>query len=212
MLANVSSLKSIATGSSSMLTISGMSSNIGQIVTGTQSNAEFDGSVTGLASLTEGASGSLSFLGSALSGTGTIGIGANANASIYGTVSGFKQITIGTGATLTLTGTDANVPIAMSSGSTLVIGPTTPIDATISGFSRGDVIETLLANHGTIITAADFTAGQIDNGSLVLSDDGVNLDTLTLTGSFSGYQFLTNASGAGGTTDITVAPALQAPH
>jgi hypothetical protein len=88
----------------------------------------------------------------------------------------------------------------------LVIDPATPIDATITDFARGDVIETLLANQGTIVTAAAYTAGSHGNGTLVLSDDGHALNTLTLHGSYAGDQFLTNAAGAGGVTDITIAP------
>ncbi len=77
---------------------------------------------------------------------------------------------------------------------------------TISGFARGDLIEVLGASSRTIVTEATFTAGAGGRGTPTLTDDGRLLDRLTLAGNYSGQQFLTNAAGAGGETDITLAP------
>ena len=200
---NAAGLDMITIGNATSLLVTGTMTGVGTVLTGTSSAAEFDSAVTGPTTITEGADSEMTFDGS-LSGGGSLTIGDDAVATIAAGVSGLSQIVLDADATLVLTGPDANVPIVMGADSTLEIGPTTPIGGVISGFTRGDVIEVLLASEGTIITGANFSPG---TGSLALSDDGVVLDTPTLAGSYAGEQFLTNAAGAGGVTDVTVAPA-----
>jgi hypothetical protein len=202
---NVTGLAAIDTGTGSSLLVLGDMTNPGTLTTGVTSTTTIEGAISGLAAINEGARAALELKGT-VSGSGTISIGNGGHATIDSTVLGLRAIRVGGGATLLITGSDANVPIVMAPASTLEIGPDTPVGGTISGFARGDVIEVLLANLGTIVTAATFTAGPGNTGTLVLSDDGETLDTLHLAGNFAGQQFLTNAAGAGGVTDITLAP------
>lgn len=168
----------------------------------------FAGNLSNFAGLTVGASGGLVVDGN-VSGASTISIGDNAVAKLYGAVSGLKSLTLGAGATLVLTGSDSNVPIIMGADSTLEIGSGTQIGDVIEDFARGDLLAVQGTASGTIVTTAAFTPGAGGTGSLVLSDDGQTLNTLTLDGGFSGSTFLTNAVGQGGVTNITLAPIPQ---
>jgi hypothetical protein len=204
----VRGLSSIAVGASAELTVGGDASALGTITTGASASATFDADLTNFGGVTEGAHGQLTVIG-AVSGAGSISIGNDATASLYGAVSGLQGITLGTGATLILTGSDSDVPIVMGADSTLEIGSGTKVGGVIEDFARGDLLAVLGADLGTIVTAGVFTAGAGGNGSLVLSDDSRTLDTLTLSGSYSGSVFLTNAAGQNGVTNVTLAPLPQ---
>lgn len=199
----VANLAGITLGNTAGLLLGAMS-GVGPLVTGANASVVVEGTVSGLSAISIGAHAGLELDGT-VSGSGSITLGAGATATINSTVLGLSGITLGAGATLVVNGADLNVPIVMGAGSTLEIGPNTVMGGVISGFARGDLLEVQLASLGTIVTAATFTPGKGGVGSLLLTDDGAKLDTLSLAGSFKGFQFLTNAAGAGGVTDITLA-------
>jgi T5SS/PEP-CTERM-associated repeat protein len=97
-----------------------------------------------------------------VTGTGSLQIAADSTATI-------------TGATLKLAGISFIGP-----DSTLSLAHGATVTAPISGFAIGDIIA--MAN----VTTATFTAS---TGMLVLGDNGVNVDSLHLLGSFTGDTF-----------------------
>ncbi len=91
--------------------------------------------------------------------------------------------------------------VQMDAGTSLALAAPQGFTNTISGFQAGDTIDLL----GTIATSASI------NGSdqLVITDAGVNIATLQMTGVYpgAGLQFLAASDGAGGTKITLGAPA-----
>ncbi len=143
-------------------TVSGTIANLaGGLITGYGTLAVPDGQAVVNNGIIRAAGGNLQ-IDESVTGTGTLQIEANSTATI-------------TGSTLKLAGIAFIGP-----DSTLSLAHAANVTAPLSGFAIGDVIA--MAN----ITAATFTAS---TGMLMLSNNGVNVDSLHLLGSFVGDTF-----------------------
>jgi len=128
-----------------------------------------------------------------VSGSGTVQIGADATWVLDGDIAATNTISmLGTNAALSI-GSDVS-----NSGTSTTSTPDA-VGATITGFRIGDSI--VLAQP---ISAATYTAGTAGNpGTLVLSDRTRTIETLLLTGNFTGESFDVS-SGAASTTTVTI--------
>ncbi len=158
-------------------------------------------------------SGSLGLSGT-LSGNGTIAVEANGTVGQSGNMAGNLLIDIGDDAAFMTGGGTAAAGDTIDfvgTGGELFIGTTIEtstgtaeypldiFDADIKGFQAGDSI--VLAQS---VTAATYTAASGSGaGTLVLTDGTATVETLTLTGDFSGDRFV--VSSTPGSASITVA-------
>ncbi len=128
-----------------------------------------------------------------ISGSGTIQIGADATWLLDGTIAATDTISmLGTNAVLSIGS------VVTHSGTSTVSTPDT-VGATIIGFQVGDSL--VLAQP---VSAATYTAGTAGNpGTLVLGDGTGTIETLLLTGNFTGENF-TVSPGAGATSNVTI--------
>ena len=132
-----------------------------------------------------------------VSGSGVVQIGKNATWMLNGS----------TAATDTITFRDTGAALSIGSslsynGTTSVSTPYT-VNATITGFQTGDSI--ILAQP---VSTATYTAGTGTNpGKLVLSNATGAIETLRLTGDFTGKSFFVSPTTTGGASVSLLSPA-----
>jgi hypothetical protein len=123
--------------------------------------------------------------------------------SLFGALSGAGLLTIGAGGTLFLAGGVASsltVSFIASAGTLLLDGTAPGFAAGIAGFAAGDAIDI----SGLLLTGAAFTALNAGQGSLALSNGGVTVLSLALSGAYAGAVFQTAPDAVDGTL-ITLA-------
>ena len=151
----------------------------------------------------------------ALVDNGTVSVTAGATLTQIGTISGSGTLQIGKNSTLQLNGTAAatntiafqDIGAALSIGSNYNYNPfggsatTTPytINATITGFQTGDSIIFV-----TPVTTATFTQA---TGTLVLANGTTTVETLHLTGDFTGENFFISPTTNNGASISLIASA-----
>ncbi|MBV8914024.1 MAG: hypothetical protein JOZ05_13420, partial [Acetobacteraceae bacterium] len=131
---------------------------------------------------------------------------------IGGAVTGTGQMRIGDGATLYLYGGTSTAPVTFAGASgtlqlTLTAGNALTEAGQLNGFAPGDK---LTFASSTPITAATYTAGANGTGTLTLTNGGVTLGQLAVTGDFSYEKFQVTTHGSYG-TDVTLVPTFASP-
>jgi Hint domain len=122
--------------------------------------------------------------------------------SVFGNITGTGLLNIGAGGTLFLAGSVAatNTVNFISNTGRLMLYGTSGFSAAIAGLTSGDAIDI----SGVRLTGAVFTAISTSKGTLTLSNNGVSVMTLTLSGNYAGAIFQTSPDGVDGTL-ITLA-------
>jgi hypothetical protein len=207
---------SISTGEGSYFSVGGTTGAVSALTTGAGSFLSLAGAATGLGPIVIGQT-ALAFFGS-LSGTGAMQIDQGATVLITGTVSLLPQITLGASVSLSLLGADKGVGIAFKGGTDkLTFATGIPVTGALTGFDGTDLLVDQDAvpavDGGRIVTGAAYAATGPGVGTLTLTDDGTVLNTLTLSGSYTPGEFLTNAAlvndATAGVTDVALAGPTQ---
>ncbi len=193
---SVDSTSTIEIGTTGGATVGAITIDAGKTVTSSATTG-FSGNLVdnGILSITDGV---LTQNGS-VSGSGVVQIGKNATWMLNGS----------TAATDTITFRDTGAALSIGSslsynGTTSVSTPYT-VNATITGFQTGDSI--ILAQP---VSTATYTAGTGTNpGKLVLSNATGTIETLRLTGDFTGKSFFVSPTTTGGASISLLSQAAQ---
>ena len=193
---SVDSTSTIEIGTTGGATVGAITIDAGKTVT-SSTNATFSGNLVdnGILTITGGV---LTQTGS-VSGAGVVQIGKNATWVLNGSAAATDTITFrDTGAALSI-GTNFTY-----NGTTSISTPYA-VSATITGFQTGDSI--ILAQP---VSSAVYTAGTGTNpGKLVLSNATGTIETLRLTGDFTGKSFFVSPTTTGGASISLLSQAAQ---
>ncbi len=151
--------------------------------------ARFDGNISGNSSVSDVLDlaagktlGTLTGIGTTVTGFSTIAIGNGAAWAVTGSLTGSGEVTIGAQATLQFYGS-ATESISLSSGgdATLLLGNPTQVTSTFSGFGTGDKIDLI----GITATSLSYSSGTLT----LLGSGGQTVDTLHFSGDYTQSDF-----------------------